>query len=275
MCLPPGGCGIRSLIMRWSANAAEDFSEGDGRHLHTVAPMYGSKYYLYVRDFEAKNFDYQKSYSLKATVRPDPDTHESPPNGLYLPYATNEMEKDTVEWNTHMASAISCQDSGSEVVCGPIVGYLAFRGDQDWYKLEYSSDFDENETLDTCVEKVDWGIVWNWSQNTPTLSINYGLFFGAGDRPDTGFYRDGTGSGTFGSGGDECSYICGEYQTGRPLYLRVQHSDRRLYDFQNSYSITLHFQRTCPDNCSYCAAGQTNYPCPNVKNPKPGGNCPS
>ncbi|MBW1873610.1 MAG: hypothetical protein JRJ19_16200, partial [Deltaproteobacteria bacterium] len=44
----------------------------------------------------------------------------------------------------------------------------------------------------------------------------------------------------------------------------------KKYDYQNPYNLTIRAVKgVCPDNCSYCEAGQCNYPCPNPNNPVP------
>ncbi|HUU02040.1 MAG TPA: hypothetical protein VM425_11395 [Myxococcota bacterium] len=259
------GCGIRSLVMH-----GPDFGvSGNAKHLHTVAPMYGSRYYLMVRDYQARHIDIQNSYSFTATVHPEQDTHESPPNGLYLPYITDRQEDDTRDWNKSMASTINCSDNGSEISCGPIEGYISFRGDQDWYKLVLSG---QNYTVPkeaesdpvTMGESVDFNVMWDWSFSGSGMNLGYVVMRGSDEMgPELG-----SGSGSWGDAGGQCSYLCGEYHLPTTLYLWVFTPDFKKYDFQHPYNLTIRAVRgVCPDNCGYCLS--CPYMCPNTRNPDP------
>jgi len=253
------GCGIRSLVMHGS-----DWSRtGSARHLHTVAPMYGDTYYLLVRDYPYPkgDVDTQNSYSFTATVHPELDTWE--PNGLYNPYATNEEYDDTRDWNKSLAKELTCTTDASGLTCPTITGYLSYRGDQDWYHFRVPQEAESDPA--TMGPNVDWDMQFDWSFNgNSAMEINYTFL----SRNDMGFV-EGTGSGTFGD--NECAYFCGEYHTPTTVYLVVQHRDRKEYDYQNPYTLTIRGLRDCPLDCSYCEAGQTNYPCPNPRNPNPSG----
>jgi hypothetical protein len=268
-----GGCGIRSLVMH-----GLDWSEvGDLHHLHTVAPMYGSRYYFMVRDYQGDDLDPTRPYTFSARVIAEPDTHESPPNGLYLPYATEEQDHDSRPWNAALAAPIACQVIGvppnDHFQCGPIQGNLSFRGDQDWYKLEGIPT--EDETVpDQDSTKVDYKFTFTYSYGgAKGLYINYALYLGDSLREgQMGWNYNGNTGGNRTFGGDqECAYLCGEYHQERPLYFSVQHSDRKKYDYAAPYSVTLIVERQCPQVCEYCQAGQTwaQHACPNPINPYP------
>jgi len=262
ICLP-GGCALRHLTMQGS-----DWSEsGSARHLHTVAPMYGDLYYLLVRDFGSSKTDPDNAYTLTVTVIDEPDAYESPPNGIYLPYATNEQDEATHRWNFDLAKSINCDTSGDPIVCDTITGYLSFRGDQDWYSLNIPAEA-EDPAVDKST-KVDYDMQFDWSFNgNSAMRINYGVFDGKGRRPRMG-WREGPGSGTFGD--NECAYFCGEYHGGRPVYLKVQHDDRKQYDYSNPYSVTVRAIRRCPLSCEFCEPGRDDYACPNPDNTNPAG----
>jgi hypothetical protein len=251
------GCGIRSLVMHgtdWSRT-------GSARHLHTVAPMYGDTYYLLVRDYPypSADVDIQNAYSFTATVHPELDTWE--PNGLYNPYATNEENDETEDWNRGLAKSFSCTTGASGLTCPQITGYLSYRGDQDWYKFQVPREAESDPA--TMGPYVDWDMQFDWSFNgNSAMEINYTFL----SSNDMGFVA-GTGSGTFGD--NECAYFCGEYHTPTTVYLVIQHRDRKEYDFQNPYTLTIRGLRDCPLDCSYCQAGCTVYPCPNPRNPNP------
>lgn len=266
-CLPEGGCGIRHLIM----HGADWSTTGSPRALHTVAPMYGSTYYILVRDFIGDDLDPQNAYSLTATVRTENDSHE--PNGLYLPYATDEQDRDTRDWNKDRSSSVNCTDEGTHIQCGPISGYLSFRGDQDWYRLNNFPTEDEASPLEQSL-KVDYDFQFDWSfAGVNQLFPNYGVFEGSLREAQMGFNHQGPGSGVWGTGAGECSYLCGEYHGSRPLYLRVVHSDRKIWDYNDSYNLTIRAYRTCPLNCEFCQPGADYYPCPNPGNTCPAGDC--
>jgi hypothetical protein len=251
------GCGIRSLVM----HGADWSRTGSARHLHTVAPMYGDTYYLLVRDYPYPdaNVDTQNAYSLTATVHPEQDSWE--PNGLYNPYATNEEYDDTRDWNKSLAKEVTCTTDAGGLSCPTITGYLSYRGDQDWYHFRVPQEAESDPA--TMGPNVDWDMQFDWSFNgNSAMEINYTFW----SRNDMGFVA-GTGSGTFGD--NECAYFCGEYHTPTTVYLVVQHRDRKEYDYQNPYTLTIRGLRDCPLDCSYCEAGQTNYPCPNPRNPNP------
>jgi hypothetical protein len=253
------GCGIRSLVM----HGADWSRTGSARHLHTVAPMYGDTYYLLVRDFPSRDpgtdVDIQNAYSFTATVHQELDSWE--PNGLYNPYATNEEYEDTRDWNRGLAKNLNCTTDASGLTCPTITGYLSYRGDQDWYKFSVPREAEEDPA--TMGPYVDWDMQFEWSfSGNSAMEINYTLY--GGNR--MGFVA-GTGSGTFGD--DECAYYCGEYHTPATVYLVVQHKDRKEYDYQNPYVLTIRGLRDCPLDCSYCQADCTNYPCPNPRNPNP------
>jgi hypothetical protein len=230
VCLP-GGCAVRSLTL-YGADWSQSYN---GRQLHTTAPMYASTYYILVRDFHSDQFDSDRAYRLTATVRDEKDTHEQPANGLWIPYADNEQEDETRNWNRSMASTINCSDSGGTITC-EIEGYLSYRGDQDWYKLD---------SIPTG-QNYDLQFPWSFSGNSAMI-INYTMYLGGGAH--TGFVES-TGSGTWGTSG--CVYICGAMHTSRPAYLRVMHKDRKEYDFDNPYRITIKAIPGCPSSCEHC-----------------------
>jgi hypothetical protein len=253
-----GGCGIRSLIMRGS-----DWSESnDIRHLHTVAPIFGSTYYLYVRDYQSDAKDISNAYSLTATVRPEPDPNE--PNGLYLPYADNDQESETTSWNRDLATAMAC--NGDDPIVCTFSGYLSYRGDQDWFVFDIPEiDTGDLTSKDT---KVDWDVQFDWSYPGSLDDVNFTVVYGR----SMGWIvrEDGSGSSSGIFGDDECVYLCGEYHTPQTMYLRVQHQERRHYDYTNQYNVTVTVYRDCPTACDeYCGAGVEDYACPNPKNPNP------
>ncbi|MBW1810828.1 MAG: hypothetical protein JRJ87_21735 [Deltaproteobacteria bacterium] len=266
MCMNGGsytGCGILSLFMH-----GPDWSEsGSSKHLHTVAPMYGEKYYVKVNDYQARHVDTAHAYNLTVTVHPELDTHDSPPNGLYLPYITGVMEDETRDWNRGMATTISCSQTATEITCGPIEGYLSYRGDQDWYKLDIVIPQEAESDPATMGDNIDYDLLWDWSfSGRSDMPLGYVVMAGSREMgPELG-----VGSGTWGDGGGECSYLCGEYQLPTTLYLWVFTPTFKKYDYQNPYNLTIRAVKgVCPDNCSYCEAGQCNYPCPNPNNPVP------
>ncbi len=273
-CLPEGGCGIRHLIMHgagWS-------TVGTPSHLHTVAPMYGSVYYILVRDFGGDDLDLDTSYDLTVTVRPEPDLNERPPNGVYLPYATDEQDEASRRWNLPLATPVPCSEQGPPgeeyIECGPITGFLSFRGDQDWFRLDAIPTEDE-QTPEDLSTKVDYDLQFDWSfMGSPELFINYTVFLGSAADRDmrTGWNHRGPGSGVFGE--TECSYLCGEYHGGRPVYMRVQHSDRKEWDYDEPYNVDwIRAFRLCPLNCEYCDPAATDWACPTPDNPCPLGDC--
>lgn len=277
-CLPEGGCGIRHLVMHgpdWSTS-------GTPSHLHTVAPMYGDVYYILVRDFMGDDLDPDNAYSLTVTVRTEPDGNEQPPNGIYLPYATDEQDDDTRDWNRDLAVPINCSDDGTVIECGPISGYLSFRGDQDWFVLQGIPTEDEPTPVDQSL-KVDYDLQYSYDFNgAADLFINYEFWLGGGlgGRPYSAFNHEGPDSGIVGDGNpanggadDDCAYLCGEYNSGRPIYLRVQHSDRKKWDYDNPYDLTVRVYRACPLECPWCAPDATDYACPTPDNPCPRGDC--
>ena len=270
MCLNGGsywGCGIRSLVMQ-----GPDFGVGgNAKHLKTVAPMYGERYYLMVRDYGARHYDAANPYRLTVTVRPEPDTNEFPPNGLYLPYITGTQEEETRDWNRSLAKTITCTDSGTEITCGPITGYISFRGDQDWYVLKLAGQNytvpKENETDPaTMGPNVDFNVLWDWSFSGSNMRLGYVVMRGAEEMgPELV-----SGSGTWGDEAGQCSYICGEYHAPVTLYLWVFTPDFKKYDYSNPYRVTIRAVRgVCPANCEYCLG--CPYVCPNSRHPDP--NC--
>ncbi len=268
VCLPSGYCAIRPLIMTASSDPLQDWSvSGNPRHLQTVAPMYGSDYYLFVRDFQGQHYDATNPYSITATVRTENDTNEN--NGLYLPYATEQQDQDLRGMNLKYATKINCSLSGADYVCAPITGYLSFRGDQDWYELDGIPDQAEAAPLGMST-KVDWGFQIAWTNSSSVIDLNLELFM-SGSLQDSdelmSWHHPGTGSGTIGIG--ECAYICGEYQDKRPLYLRVQHSDRTIYDYSNPYTLTITVVPGCPLICGTCKPTCNCYACPTSQNPNP------
>ncbi|HSA23593.1 MAG TPA: hypothetical protein P5076_19185, partial [Myxococcota bacterium] len=276
-CLPEGLCAIRHLVLHgtdWSPS-------GDPHVLRTVAPMYGSVYYVVVRDFQSDDLDPDRAYTLTVTVHPEPDTYE--PNGVYLPYATNEQEEEARNANPARSSPVTCSDDGTTVTCGPITGYLSYRGDQDWYELDSIPDLAEL-TPNALSTKVDWDLRFQYAfAGLASMEVYYTLFMGSGDEsamrsgmcatPGPSAHEGGcytnSSSGTMGE--SDCSYICGEYHGGRPVYLRVMHYDRKLYDFQNAYTVTIRAIRGCPQTCEWCLPTTVDYACPNPGNPNPGG----
>ncbi|RME22629.1 MAG: hypothetical protein D6806_12675, partial [Deltaproteobacteria bacterium] len=259
------GCGIRSLIMQGPSFGVG----GDSRHLKTVAPMYGPRYYFRVADYGARHLDPDNSYRFTVTVHPEPDTHESPPNGLYLPYITKDQEQETRDWNKRLATPVTCSDNGTEIVCGPITGYISFRGDQDWYVLtlpgqDYTIPKETEADPSTAGCYVDFNLLWDWSFSGSGMSLGYVVVRGGDEMgPELG-----SGSGTWGNGGEnECSYVCGEYQAPTKLYLWVFSPGFEKYDFNNPYNITIRAVRgVCPQNCSYCRADTCDFHCPNPVN---------
>ncbi|MBN2498575.1 MAG: hypothetical protein JXR96_28550 [Deltaproteobacteria bacterium] len=316
------GCGITSLIMQ----GVEWGEGGNHKHLHTVAPMYGKVYFIKVRDYFGTQLDADHAYSLRVTVHDELDLHE--PNGLYLPYVTNQQEEATRSWNHSQARAASCSDNGTAVTC-TLDGYLSFRGDQDWFVLDIPHETKstppqpqmpacdaenpcQNGTTCTdghclcandddcspphwtcdagaCVEQevadtaVDWGLTFDYSfSGKASVEVYYEMYLG--ERRRTGFCatpgssshdsacnRNST-SGTVTSSGGECVYMCGEYHSGRPVYLRVMHYDRKEYDYSASgkYALAVTAVRECPQECSYCMPEVVDYACPNPVNPNPG-----
>ena len=230
VCLP-GGCAIRSLTLY----GADWSRSNNGRHLHTTAPIYAGTYYVLVRDFHADDFDADRAYRLTATVRDERDTHEHPANGLWIPYADNEQEDETHSWNRSMASTINCSNDGGTITC-TIEGYLSYRGDQDWYKLD---------SIPTG-QNYDLQFPWSFHGNSAMI-INYTMYLGS--RAHTGFVES-TGSGTWGTSG--CVYICGDMHRSRPAYLRVMHKDRKEYDYSEPYRITVKAYPGCPSSCEHC-----------------------
>ncbi|NOZ86993.1 MAG: hypothetical protein GXP49_12165 [Deltaproteobacteria bacterium] len=285
ICLPDG-CALRHLTLQ-----GKEWSEtGDPRHLHTVAPMYGNLYYVLVRDFQAEKMDPDTSYTLTVTTMQEPDKYEFPPNGIYLPYATNDQEAATIQLNKKLAKSITCRETDpahletSEIVCDTIEGYLSFRGDQDWYvmKMEGGGDFppkDQKPDQD-CDKFVDWDLSFEWSFNgNPDLQIYYTAFLGGTRRGTVGFCATpgsrsvegacfkNTAGGVFGD--DECVYFCGETDSARPFYFRVMHYDRKKYDYKNPYRVTIRAKRQCPLACSGCKADCAEMCCPNENQPNP------
>ena len=265
-CTPEGGCAFRHLTM----HGANWSTSGNLHHLHTVAPMYSSVYYIMVRDFASDDLDVDNSYQLTLTVRNEPDINEAPPNGLYLPYATNDQDDCTRRANHDKAKDIWCTESlnFNGLECETISGYLSFRGDQDWFILRGFSHENEAEPLQEST-KVDWDIRWDYSfSGKSSLSINYRQY---GEQ--TGFFHNGPASGTFGD--DECVYICGEFPRGNPpYYIQIQDNDRKDWDYDNPYSLKIRFYRsTCPSSCKACNPQTTDYACPTHDNPCPQGGC--
>jgi hypothetical protein len=278
LCLEDGaggrGCGIRNLIMhtdKWSET-------GDPNHLHTIAPMYGSKYYFFVRDYWSQNYDADTNYCITVTVWPEPDANE--PNGIYHPDMTSAQEDDTRRWNRGRATQVDCtEDAGSGVItCGPIVGYISYRADQDWYKLSVAGQgyFIPQLPEATPEEKslnIDYDVRFDWAHDgglAADFTIGYAIPWGQEMGPEF----TGPGSGTWGIGdvanNGECSYYCGEYHLpANEVYLWVFNPPFRRYDRMNSYSITITATPGCPQNCSYCWPGQNCYACPNPGNPNP------
>jgi len=260
------GCGIRSLIMQGPSFGVG----GSSKHLKTVAPMYGERYYLRVADYGARHLDPDNAYRFTVTVIPEPDSHESPtPNGLYLPYITGDQEEQTRDWNKGLATEITCSDNGSEIVCGPITGYISFRGDQDWYvlKLEghnYTVPSEDEADPASNGPKVDFNLLWDWNFSGSGMNLGYVVMRGGDEMgPELG-----SGSGTWGDGSGQCSYVCGEYQAPARLYLWVFTPDFKKYDYNNPYVLTIRAVRgVCPGNCSYCMS--CPYMCPNSRNPDP------
>ncbi len=267
-CLPEGGCGIRHLVM----HGADWSTSGNPRHLHTVAPMYGSTYYILVRDFMGDDLDPDHAYSLTVTVHEELDTHERPPNGLYLPYATQEQDEDSRRWNIPLATPIHCGDVGDHIECDPIQGYLSFRGDQDWYVLD-AIPAEAEATPDQQSTKVDYDLQFEYSfAGNADLFINYEFFLGGSiERPRIAFNHQGPVSDVMGD--DECAYLCGEFHGSRPVYIRVQHSDRKKWDYEHPYNLVVKAYRRCPLTCEYCQPDATDYACPTPDNPCPRGGC--
>ena len=228
-CLPSGFCGVRTLTIHgadWSPTNSD-------RSLKTVVPLLQSPVYLLVRDFQSDAFDKQNAYELTVTYHPEKDGNEKPLNGVYLPYATNVQEDTTHGQNFNMATPVA--GSGEFV----IEGYLSYRGDQDWYRLD-SIPAGQNYDLE---------FPWSFNGN-PRMEINYTMYLGHGAH--TGFVA-GVGSATWGTSG--CTYICGKNQNARPAYLSVMHKDRKQYDFNNPYRITVRVIPGCPSSCEHCVGG--------------------
>lgn len=270
MCLPRvsgNGCGIRSLVM----HGADWSPSGNPRHLRTAAPMYGDTYYILVRDYQADQVDLENAYTLTVTVHPEPDPYE--PNGLYLPYITGDQEDTTRDWNKSLAKEVSCTLDAAGLTCGPIEGWLSYRGDQDWYKLlvtgqSYTIPSEPEPEPEADSTVIDWDIQFEWDfHGNNAMNIGYVIAFGQ----RMGF-EAGVGSGTWGDGANECSYFCGESPNMLPatVYLWVREHTFRQYDYTNPYTITLKGYRGCPLNCYYCDPDNTDdYPCPNPDNPDP------
>ncbi len=267
------GCGVTSLFMygvEWSET-------GNAKHLHTVAPMYGQRYYFRVSDYQSKRFDADNAYTLTITVRQEKDTHEVPPNGLYLPYMTESQENASRNWNKQLATPINCTESGGEIVCGPIVGYLSYRGDQDWYVMSRNGGAvvpaePESSPAEKSVT-VDWDLQIDWSFNNGKSGMPVGILVDPGRQTPMG-PEVTAGSGTWGVGAGECSYFCGEYHTPDSFYLWVFNDTFRKYDYEHPYSVTIRLVRDCPANCGYCDDDRCEYGCPTPTNPDPESNCP-
>jgi len=258
------GCGIRSLVVYGPSFGVS----ANPKHLRTVAPMYGERYYLMVRDYQARHIDTVNSYSFTATVHPELDTHE--PNGLYHPYITETQEEETRDWNRSTAVTINCTDSGSEITCGPIEGYISFRADQDWYKLvlsgqNYTVPSEPESDPETMGPTVDFDVLWDWSFSGSNMNLGYVVMRGSDEMgPELG-----PGSGTWGGGDGQCSYLCGEYHLPTTLYLWVFTPDFKKYDYEHPYSLTIRAVRgVCPDNCPYCQGCPYACPNPNIPNPE-------
>ncbi|NMB75364.1 MAG: hypothetical protein GYA21_09555 [Myxococcales bacterium] len=269
ICLP-GGCGIRTLIMRHivdDQNPARDWAvPGEPRHLRTVAPMFGDTYYILVRDFTSQNADLQHPYTLTVTVRPEPDANE--PNSTFQPYATNTSEEETKAWNASFATTINCTpDGGGGATCGPFTGYISFRADQDWYKLEGIPAEAQNPVNQKDTMK-DYRLSFSYSYaGNSDMHVTFG-WNRPGDFDESfGWDVQGNGSGTFGD--NECSYLCGEYHGGRPIYFVVQEYQRLHYDYAHPYQITLHVTPECPAECSWCTPAGGAWACPCTANPNP------
>ncbi len=291
MCLPRGasgnGCGIGMLVMR-----GLDWSEdGNPRHLRTMAPMLAQRYFIRVTDFQSDDFDLGATYSLKVTVRSEPDSHE--PNGLYNPYLTSEQEEYIRDWNYTKARQVDCTttpstfatpDEITKIECS-LSGYLSFRGDQDWFKLvvPYEDNPDTPDVVEedffipklnesdpaTMGENIDWDVVFSWDYaGRESLEAGVVLFSGY---QRMGFTAGvGEQSGTWGAGLGQCSYFCGEYHAPTEEgYVWVFTPDFRGYDFDTPYSVTVTATRGCPTNCSYCSASCNAWCCPNPNNPTP------
>jgi hypothetical protein len=238
--------------------------------------MYGDTYYLAVRDFpeDGIDIDPDNAYSFTATVHPELDTWErNGRNGLYQPYPSETQEDETIRWNRNLAKTVTCSQSATEIVCGPITGYLSFRGDQDWYKLQLPGEdhmIPKEAEVDppTMGEFVDWDIFIDYSYSGTIPLIGYADPF-----KELG-PELGPGSGTWGDGPGECSYYCGEYHTPGKFYLWVFNPPKlRSYDFNNPYTVTIRATRGCPANCEsgrtdYCSAACTAWCCPNPNKPE-------
>jgi len=114
---------------------------------------------------------------------------------------------------------------------------------------------------------IDYDLLWDWSfSGRSDMPLGYVVMSGARDMgPELG-----VGSGTWGDGAGECSYLCGEYHLPTTLYLWVFTPTFKKYDYSNPYNVTIRAVKgICPDNCSFCEAGQCTYPCPNPNNPVP------
>jgi hypothetical protein len=268
------GCGIRQLIMH-----TDEWSEtGDANHLHTAAPMFGERYYFFVRDYWSMNHDFNNSYTLTVTVHDEPDSWEY--NGLYLPYLTEDQEDDTRRYNRNLAKTVECTEDAvtGQIDCPTITGYLSYRGDQDWYKLivsgqSYFVPLLPEEAPEGLSQSVDYGVSFHYVYEAgmkSNLDIAFNFPFGAQNLgTEQGQVPVGPGEGWL--TGADCQYYCGEYGDlpANNVYLWVFTPAFDKYDFEHSYNITISATRGCPVECEFCEPGQNCWACPNPGNPNP------
>jgi hypothetical protein len=279
---PEGHCAYSSL----SVHGVDWSLVGLKRHVHTVAPAFGSVYYLVVRDYRAAAFDHQHAYQLTVTVRSEPDTNE--PNGLYIPRSDNQSDLAVRTMNKALATTIQCHEVASSnplaYECTPMNGALSFRGDQDWFKIVGLPKMDENPQVeDSKFRDWDLQVEGYLGISQSELKINYLFYFDDNMwRPQGDFTNtvsDPTGTAIWGDGTGECLYLCGEYHqgdegsTGEDYYLRIIHPEGKGYNFNKTYHLVLKAYHRCPLECEYCKPDATSYACPNPGNTCPSGNC--
>jgi hypothetical protein len=281
VCLPSGKCAINQLVMLGSLVEKNSWSESqnDIKHLKTVAPMYGSEYYILVESYKGQNYDQSHSYTIKVNVIDEPD-RVNEINSLYLPYADNDEDESLRKLSSDIATNVDCVlQTGSnpvKYIC-TITGYLSFRGDQDWYKLNNITRIQEDAPNTT--QWKDWNLKITCTNNSPDTNVNFEIFSG-GELiiPRRSDFQNGQGTVVIGGDiADKCSYLCGEYYFSdydTTTYLRVQHSNRRKYDYAHSYTLTIEATLECPRNCGHCNPSCQDHPCPSPQTGGTGGCVP-
>jgi hypothetical protein len=280
VCLPSSTCAIEQLVMRASPdNWREDFTvANNSRHLRTATPMYGNVYYLLVKDFTGQNFDSaSQPYTITVNVINEPD-QPNEINSLYLPYVDDNADKDFREVNAKIyAKDVTCTAvSATEYDCGTITGYLSFRGDQDWYRLVNITGIHETSPA---TQWKDWNMSVAWTNDSSTTDLNFEIFAESDlKNPKISVEQSKVTYTAIGGTTAHCSYICGEYSfvdgSTNNVYLRVQHANRVLYDYQHKYTLTIKATQECPANCGHCNSDCGNYHCPSPSSPTgSGSNC--